>query len=47
MLVLDLDSSLDLPAVGPLNDLRERLHEDYFAQSSGLVILSGCSLTLA
>ena len=47
MLVLDLDSSLDLPAVGPLNDLRERLHEDAFAQSSGLVILSGRSLTLA
>jgi sucrose-phosphate synthase len=47
MLVLDLDSSLDLPAVGPLNDLRERLQEDAFAQSSGLVILSGRSLTLA
>jgi sucrose-phosphate synthase len=47
MLVLDLDSSLDLPAVGPLNALRERLQEDAFAQSSGLVILSGRSLTLA
>ena len=47
MLVLDLDSSLDLPAVGPLNDLRERLHEDAFARSSGLVILSGRSLALA
>ena len=47
MLVLDLDSSLDLPAVGPLNDLRERLQKDAFAQSSGLVILSGRSLTLA
>ena len=47
MLVLDLDSSLDLPAVGPLNDLRERLQEDAFAPSSGLVILSGRSLTLA
>ena len=47
MLVLDLDSSLDLPAVGPLNDLRERLREDALAQSSGLVILSGRSLGLA
>ena len=47
LLALDLDSCLDLPEEESLGDLRERLHDQSFAASTGLVILTGRSLAQA
>jgi sucrose-phosphate synthase len=47
LLVLDLDSSLELPEGQPLGDLRNRLMEKTFGSTCGLVILTGRSLALA
>ena len=47
LLVLDLDSSLELPEGQPLGDLRNRLMDKTFGSTCGLVILTGRSLALA
>lgn len=47
LLALDLDSCLELPEERSLAHLRDRLHAEPFAASTGLVILTGRSLDQA